>query len=74
MLVGARARVQLWVSASAATKNVFFTTIQPILDSYRPPGVTALGFRKVSLGTIPPKVRLLILALWRPKEGWRCST
>lgn len=47
---------QMWVSASAATEDLFGTTIQPILDSYRPAGVSALGFKKVSLGTIPPKV------------------
>lgn len=47
---------QMWVSASAATEDLFDTTIQPILDSYRPAGVSALGFKKVSLGTIPPKV------------------
>ncbi len=46
----------MWVSASAATEDLFDTTIQPILDSYRPPGISALGFKKVSLGTIPPKV------------------
>ena len=48
---------QMWVSASAATEDLFDTTIQPILDSYRPAGVSALGFKKVSLGTIPPKVK-----------------
>eukprot|EP00903_Cladosiphon_okamuranus_P007574 g7348.t1 len=47
---------KMWVSASAATEDLFDTTIQPILDSYRPAGVNALGFKKVSLGTIPPKV------------------
>lgn len=47
----------MWVSASAATEDLFDTTIQPILDSYRPAGVSALGFKKVSLGTIPPKVK-----------------
>ncbi|CAN0553084.1 unnamed protein product, partial [Ectocarpus sp. 12 AP-2014] len=47
---------KMWVSASAATQDLFATTIQPILDSYRPPGISTLGFKKVSLGTIPPKV------------------
>lgn len=47
---------QMWVAASGATQDLFATTIQPILDSYKPPGFSALGFRKVSLGTIPPKV------------------
>lgn len=50
--------VQMWVSASAATKDLCYTTIQPLLDSYRPPGISALGFKKVSLGTVPPKVTL----------------
>lgn len=49
----------MWVSASAATEDLFDTTIQPILDSYRPAGVSALGFKKVSLGTIPPKVPIV---------------
>lgn len=53
----------MWVSASAATKDLFTTTIQPILDSYRPAGVSALGFKKVSLGTIPPKVRTVVVVV-----------
>ncbi|CAM9659324.1 unnamed protein product, partial [Hapterophycus canaliculatus] len=47
---------KMWVFASSATDDLFDTTIQPILDSYRPVGVSALGFKKVSLGTIPPKI------------------
>lgn len=52
----------MWVSASAATEDLFDTTIQPILDSYRPAGISALGFKKVSLGTIPPKVFEMLMS------------
>ena len=52
--------MQMWSSASGATEDLFKTTVQPILDSNRPPQINALGFRKVSLGTIPPKVRAQI--------------
>lgn len=53
----------MWVSASAATEDLCFSVIQPILDDYRPPGVSALGFKKVSLGTVPPKVNMCWLTL-----------
>ena len=31
-------------------------TVEPLIDYYRPKGVTRLGFKKVSLGSVPPKV------------------
>lgn len=66
--------VQMWVAASGATNDLFFTTIQPILDSYRPPGVTALAFKKVSLGTIPPKVQYSLSEERVARCWWTDST
>uniref|UniRef100_A0A0D9VRY3 C2 domain-containing protein n=1 Tax=Leersia perrieri TaxID=77586 RepID=A0A0D9VRY3_9ORYZ len=31
-------------------------SVEPILDDYRPPGISSLKFSKLSLGTVPPKI------------------
>ncbi|CAM9821546.1 unnamed protein product [Choristocarpus tenellus] len=47
---------KLWVPASGAVKEIVKTSVEPLLESYKPAGVTALGFRTVSLGSKAPKV------------------
>jgi Ca2+-dependent lipid-binding protein len=31
-------------------------SVEPILDDYRPPGISSLKFSRLSLGTVPPKI------------------
>jgi Ca2+-dependent lipid-binding protein len=31
-------------------------SVEPLLEDYRPPGITSLKFNKFSLGTVPPKI------------------
>ncbi|CAM9322949.1 unnamed protein product [Phaeothamnion confervicola] len=46
----------MWRPTSLAVKQMVTDVVQPILNQYRPAGITALGFKRVSLGTLPPKV------------------
>jgi Ca2+-dependent lipid-binding protein len=31
-------------------------SVEPILDDYRPAGISSLKFSRLSLGTVPPKI------------------
>lgn len=31
-------------------------SVEPLLEEYRPPGITSLKFSKLSLGTVAPKI------------------
>jgi len=31
-------------------------SVEPILDDYRPPGISSLKVSRLSLGTVPPKI------------------
>lgn len=31
-------------------------SVEPLLDDYRPPGITSLKFSKLSLGNVSPKI------------------
>lgn len=31
-------------------------SVEPLLEEYRPPGITSLKFNKFSLGTVAPKI------------------
>jgi hypothetical protein len=39
-------------AATAVVKE----SVEPLLEDYRPPGITSLKFNKFSLGTVPPKI------------------
>ena len=39
-------------AASAVIKEA----VEPLLEEYRPPGITALKFSKLTLGTVAPKI------------------
>ena len=39
-------------AASAVIKE----SVEPLLEEYRPPGITSLKFSKLSLGTVAPKI------------------
>jgi hypothetical protein len=47
---------KFWVPASGAMQGILEEMVQPMLDEYKPAGVTELGFTKATLGTVPPKV------------------
>jgi hypothetical protein len=41
---------------SQAATLVVKESVEPLLEDYRPPGITSLKFNKFSLGTVPPKI------------------
>lgn len=52
---------------SQAGELVIKESVEPLLEEYRPPGITSLKFSKLSLGTVAPKIegrnQLLVLPL-----------
>ncbi|XP_015689834.2 calcium-dependent lipid-binding protein-like [Oryza brachyantha] len=47
---------KLWPFVEEAATMVIRDSVEPILDDYRPPGISSLKFSKLSLGTVPPKI------------------
>ncbi|XP_065864828.1 calcium-dependent lipid-binding protein [Euphorbia lathyris] len=47
---------KLWPYIADAATMVVKESVEPLLDDYRPPGITSLKFNKFSLGTVPPKI------------------
>lgn len=41
---------------SQAAELVIKESVEPLLEEYRPPGITSLKFSKLSLGTVAPKI------------------
>lgn len=39
-----------------AAELVIKESVEPLLEEYRPPGITSLKFSKLSLGTVAPKI------------------
>lgn len=39
-----------------AAEMVIKDSVEPLLEAYRPPGITSLKFSKLSLGTVAPKI------------------
>ncbi|TVU47706.1 hypothetical protein EJB05_07313, partial [Eragrostis curvula] len=39
-----------------AATMVIRDSVEPLLDDYRPPGISSLKFSRLSLGTVPPKI------------------
>ncbi|XP_074266427.1 calcium-dependent lipid-binding protein-like [Silene latifolia] len=39
-----------------AAELVIRESVEPLLEDYRPPGITSLKFNKLTLGTVPPKI------------------
>lgn len=46
----------LGVVHSQAGELVIKESVEPLLEEYRPPGITSLKFSKLSLGTVAPKI------------------
>ncbi|XP_066396169.1 calcium-dependent lipid-binding protein-like [Miscanthus floridulus] len=47
---------KLWPFVEEAATMVIRDSVEPILDDYRPPGISSLKFSRLSLGTVPPKI------------------
>ncbi|KAG9138705.1 hypothetical protein Leryth_023200 [Lithospermum erythrorhizon] len=47
---------KLWPFVADAAEAVIRESVEPLLEEYRPPGITSLKFNKLSLGTVAPKI------------------
>ncbi|GJN08452.1 hypothetical protein PR202_ga26371 [Eleusine coracana subsp. coracana] len=47
---------KLWPFVEEAAIMVIRDSVEPLLDDYRPPGISSLKFSRLSLGTVPPKI------------------
>ncbi|XP_039141530.1 synaptotagmin-5-like [Dioscorea cayenensis subsp. rotundata] len=47
---------KLWPFISEAVTAIVKESVEPLLDDYRPPGISSLKFSKFSLGSVPPKI------------------
>ncbi|KAK1276441.1 Synaptotagmin-4 [Acorus gramineus] len=47
---------KLWPFVADAATMVIKETVEPMLEDYRPTGISSLKFSKLSLGTVPPKI------------------
>lgn len=47
---------KLWPYVEEAARIIIKESVEPLLEDYRPPGITSLKFNKLSLGTVAPKI------------------
>lgn len=47
---------KLWPYVAEAATAVVKESVEPLLEEYRPPGITSLKFSKFFLGNVPPKI------------------
>ncbi|KAL7121195.1 hypothetical protein ACP275_02G168400 [Erythranthe tilingii] len=47
---------KLWPFVADAAEAVIKESVEPLLEEYRPAGITSLKFSKLSLGTVAPKI------------------
>ncbi|KAJ0110491.1 hypothetical protein Patl1_00309 [Pistacia atlantica] len=47
---------KLWPFVADAAELVIKESVEPLLEEYRPPGITSLKFNKLSLGNVAPKI------------------
>ncbi|KAK9749297.1 hypothetical protein RND81_02G116100 [Saponaria officinalis] len=47
---------KMWPFVADAAELVIRESVEPLLEEYRPPGITSLKFNKLTLGTVAPKV------------------
>ncbi|KAJ6825275.1 synaptotagmin-5-like isoform X1 [Iris pallida] len=48
--------IKLWPFIAEAASMVIKESVEPLLEDYRPPGITSLKFSKLSLGNVSPKI------------------
>ncbi|KMZ63064.1 putative Calcium lipid binding protein [Zostera marina] len=47
---------KMWPFIADAASMVIKESVEPLLEDYRPPGISSLKFSKLFLGTVPPKI------------------
>lgn len=47
---------KLWPFVADAATAIIKESVEPLLEEYRPPGITSMKFSKLSLGNVPPKI------------------
>ncbi|XP_057857227.1 calcium-dependent lipid-binding protein [Cryptomeria japonica] len=47
---------KMWPSVADAAEMVIRESVEPLLEQYRPPGISALKFNKLFLGNVAPKI------------------
>ncbi|XP_051129910.1 calcium-dependent lipid-binding protein-like [Andrographis paniculata] len=47
---------KLWPYIADAAEAIIKDTVEPLLEDYRPPGITSLKFSELSLGSVAPKI------------------
>ncbi|KAL2460755.1 Calcium-dependent lipid-binding (CaLB domain) family protein [Abeliophyllum distichum] len=47
---------KLWPFVADAAEAIIKESVEPLLEEYRPPGITSIKFSKLSLGTVAPKI------------------
>ncbi|XP_058081161.1 calcium-dependent lipid-binding protein [Magnolia sinica] len=47
---------KMWPFVADAATLVIRESVEPLLEDYRPPGISSLKFSKLSLGNVPPKI------------------
>ncbi|CAL0328124.1 unnamed protein product [Lupinus luteus] len=47
---------KIWPFVADAATMVIRESVEPLLEEYRPPGITSLKFSKLSLGSVAPKI------------------
>lgn len=47
---------KMWPYVADAATLVIKESVEPLLEEYRPPGITSLKFNKLSLGNVAPKI------------------
>lgn len=47
---------KMWPFVADAAEMVIKESVEPLLEDYRPPGITSLKFSKLSLGNVAPKI------------------
>lgn len=54
-----------------AAEAIIKESVEPLLEDYRPPGITSLKFSKLSLGTVSPKIEgsnIIVIITDHPKN------
>ncbi|KNA18477.1 hypothetical protein SOVF_070370 [Spinacia oleracea] len=47
---------KLWPYIADAAELIIRESVEPLLEEYRPPGITSMKFTKLTLGTVAPKI------------------
>lgn len=47
-----------------AASMIIRESVEPLLEEYRPPGITSMKFSKLSLGSVAPKIEGFIINLF----------